>query len=134
MNPALPADMLTCCLTTPLTIALEWFIHYSHRSLLLPSVTPEMVRKTPGDPAQRRTPLGELHTVLVTILDCMAWSTLPKEQYHKLLRNDPMVRGIYKNFFLADRLLRVVGCNPVAYPPIPEAAHSHHPWTSRSRL
>lgn len=29
MNPDLPADIFTSCLTTPIKIALRWYVHYS---------------------------------------------------------------------------------------------------------
>lgn len=44
MNPDLPADLFTSCLTTPITVALRWFILQS-TSKLVPKVTLELIDK-----------------------------------------------------------------------------------------
>lgn len=128
MNPQLPADMLTSCLTTPLCMALEWYISYSHRKHLLPHVTAEMIRNVPGDISDPNTPRGDLNRILAAVTDTIAWCTLPTPQFYQLFRQDSMTTTLLQNFFLADRLLREVGCVPVAYPPISEEAHLHHAW------
>lgn len=45
MNPELPADIFTSCLTTPIEIALRWFVL---QNPLLTRVTADMVDKIPG--------------------------------------------------------------------------------------
>lgn len=35
MNPNLPADLLTSCLTTPIRMALEWYFRYGQKERLL---------------------------------------------------------------------------------------------------
>lgn len=44
MNPDLPADLFTACLTTPIRIALRWFI-LQNKDKLLPKVTLDMIDK-----------------------------------------------------------------------------------------
>lgn len=44
MNPELPADLFTTCLTTPIKIALQWFCLQRHGSLV-PSVTLSLIEK-----------------------------------------------------------------------------------------
>ena len=46
MNPGLPADLFTACLTTPIKTALLWFCRHKvgHVSLVS-SVTPDMIDK-----------------------------------------------------------------------------------------
>ncbi|KAH9586452.1 Raptor [Trypanosoma melophagium] len=128
LNPKLPADVLTSCLTTPMRMALEWYINYSHRKHLLPHVTDEMIRHIPGDLLDRRSPLGELSWILVAITDTIAWCTSPPSQFYQIFRQDTMTKTLFRNFLLADRLLREVGCVPVTHPPIAEEAHLHHVW------
>lgn len=44
MNPELPADLFTACLTTPIKIALQWFCHQRHGSLV-PAITLSLIEK-----------------------------------------------------------------------------------------
>ena len=44
MNPDFPADLFSSCLTTPLKVALRWFVLQS-TSKLVPKVTVELVDK-----------------------------------------------------------------------------------------
>lgn len=44
MNPELPADLFTACLTTPIKVALRWYLMRSN-SKLVPQVTFEMLDK-----------------------------------------------------------------------------------------
>ncbi|ESS69251.1 hypothetical protein TCDM_01996 [Trypanosoma cruzi Dm28c] len=128
LNPQLPADVLTACLTTPLRMALEWYVNFSHRKHLLPHVTAEMINNIPGELSERKSPLGELNWILIAVTDTIAWCMTPPSQFHQLFRQDTMTKALFRNFLLADRLLREVGCVPVAHPSIAEQAHLHHLW------
>ncbi|CAG0905240.1 unnamed protein product [Darwinula stevensoni] len=44
MNPDLPADLFTSCLTTPIKMALRWFV-LQNASRLVPNITLEMIDK-----------------------------------------------------------------------------------------
>lgn len=44
MNPELPADLFTACLTTPIKIALKWYV-LQYTSKLVPKVTLDLVDK-----------------------------------------------------------------------------------------
>ncbi len=46
MNPRLPADLFTSCLTTPIKTALLWYCYHriGHISLV-PGITPDMIDK-----------------------------------------------------------------------------------------
>jgi hypothetical protein len=128
LSPALPADLLTSCLTTPLKMALEWYIGFSYHAVLLPHVTNDMVRNIPGDNNDRKSPRGELNWILSAVTDTIAWCTLPPAQFHYLFRQDTAVKGIFRNCILADRLLRESGCTPMTYPALSEEAHLHPMW------
>ena len=128
MNPLLPADILTSSLTTPLRMALEWYTSYSFRKSLLPQVTEEMVRSVPGELGERKTPLGELNWILTAVMDTIAWCTTSPAQFHQIFRQDVLVKSLFRNFILADKILREVGCTPVTLPQLPETTHAHAMW------
>lgn len=44
MNADLPADLFTSCLTTPIKIALKWFL-LQHKDKLIPRLTLDMIEK-----------------------------------------------------------------------------------------
>ncbi|KAF3941315.1 hypothetical protein ABW19_dt0202382 [Dactylella cylindrospora] len=126
MNPDLPADLFTCCLTTPIEIAIRFFVLQNP----LPSpVTLEMALKIPGRLQERRTPLGELNWIFTAITDTIAWNTLPRPLFKKLFRQDLMVAALFRNFLLAQRIMRVHQCHPVSSPALP-STHHHPLWQS----
>jgi regulator-associated protein of mTOR len=124
MNPDLPADMFTCCLTTPIEIALRWFVM---QNPLLANITPDMIMKIPGRLNDRRTPLGELNWIFTAITDTIAWNVLPHDLFKKLFRQDLMVAALFRNFLLAERIMRSYNCTPMSYPALP-ATHQHPLW------
>ncbi|KAG8310196.1 hypothetical protein J6590_068403 [Homalodisca vitripennis] len=77
MNPDLPADIFTSCLTTPIKIALRWFV-MQNQNRLEPRVTLDLIDKIPGQLSDRRTMLGELNWIFTAITDTIAWNTLPR--------------------------------------------------------
>ena len=126
MNPDLPADVFTCCLTTPIEIALRWFVT---QNPLLTNVTPSMIMKIPGRLNDRRTPLGELNWIFTAITDTIAWNSLPHDLFKKLFRQDLMVAALFRNFLLADRIMRYYNCTPMSSPPLPQT-HQHPMWAA----
>ena len=125
-NPELPADLFTCCLTTPIEIALRFFVLQNP----LPSkVTLEHVAKMPGRLQERRTPMGELNWIFTAITDTIAWNTLPRFLFKKLFRQDLMVAALFRNFLLSQRIMRVHQCHPQSWPELPET-HDHPLWES----
>ncbi|GET89150.1 hypothetical protein, conserved [Leishmania tarentolae] len=128
LSPALPADLLTSCLTTPLRMALEWYIGFSFHAMLLPNVTADMIRNMPGDYNDRKSPRGELNWILNAVTDTIAWCTVPPAQFHYLFRQGTSIKGVFRNCILADRLLREAGCTPMTYPALSDEAHLHPMW------
>ncbi|CAL1542232.1 unnamed protein product, partial [Lymnaea stagnalis] len=125
MNPDLPADLFTSCLTTPLKVALRWYV-LQNRSLV-PGLTMEMVDKIPGQLSDRRTMLGELNWIFTAITDTIAWNSLPRELFQKLFRQDLLVASLFRNFLLAERIMRSYNCIPVSNPKLPYT-HQHTMW------
>ncbi|EFC42042.1 predicted protein [Naegleria gruberi] len=124
MNPEYPADLFTSCLTTPIKIALRWF---RQRNKLVSGVTDDLIENIPGRINDRRTPLGELNWIFTAVTDTIAWNVLPRDLFHKLFRQDLLVASLFRNFLLADRIMRSANCTPVSYPKLPET-HNHPMW------
>ncbi|KAI1466508.1 raptor N-terminal caspase like domain-containing protein [Daldinia caldariorum] len=125
-NPRLPADLFTACLTTPIEMALWFFVL---QNPLKTSITPERAKKLPGRLQERRTPLGELNWIFTAITDTIAWTSLPRQLFRKFFRQDLMVAALFRNFILAQRVMMVYGCHPQSYPQLPDT-HQHPLWES----
>lgn len=126
MQPDLPADLFTSCLTTPIKMALRWFIQ-KNDSGLIPTVTLDLVDKIPGSLSDRRTMLGELNWIFTAITDTIAWDVLPRDLFQRLYRQDLLVASLFRNFLLADRIMRTYDCTPVSHPKLPKTYH-HPMW------
>jgi len=127
-NPQLPADIFTSCLTTPIAMAVRFFILQNP----LPStanINIEDARNIPGKVSERRTPLGELNWIFTAITDTIAWNCLSKPLFKKLFRQDLMVAALFRNFLLAQRVMRIYHCHPQSYPQISDT-HNHPLWQS----
>jgi regulator-associated protein of mTOR len=124
-NPDLPADLFTCCLTTPIEIALRYFIL---QNPLQTNLSIDEFR-VPGRLQDRRSPLGELNWIFTAITDTIAWNTLPRALFKKLFRQDLMVAALFRNFLLSERIMRTYKCHPISSPELPET-HHHPLWKS----
>ncbi|KAK4705724.1 regulatory associated protein of mTOR, partial [Phenoliferia sp. Uapishka_3] len=126
MNPDLPADLFTCCLTSPIEIALRFFLL---RHPLKTDLTLEMLLELPGKLNDRRTPLGELTWIFTAVTDTIAWNILPHELFQKLFRHDLVVAALFRGFLLAERIMRFYECTPISVPALPQT-HHHPLWDS----
>lgn len=124
LNPEYPADVFTACLTTPLRMAALW--HCKH-SLAAAPLDPELAEMIPGELSKRNTPLGELAWIYTTITDTIAYDILPRDQFQRLLRHDLTVATLFRNFLLAQRIMRSLGCTAVSVPNVPEN-YQHPLW------
>jgi regulator-associated protein of mTOR len=127
MNPDLPADLFTACLTTPIKVALRWFVMRNDLGHLAPQVKLEHLEKIPGQFGDRRTMLGELNWIFTAITDTIAWNTLPRDTFQKLFRQDLLVASLFRNFLLAERIMKSNDCTPVSQPKLPDT-HQHSMW------
>nr|ALE20568.1 Raptor [Leptinotarsa decemlineata] len=128
MNPDLPADLFTSCLTTPIKVALRWFI-LQPSSKLMPKVGLELLDKIPGQITDRRTLLGELNWIFTAITDTIAWNTLPRDLFQRLFRQDLVVASLFRNFILAERIMKSYDCTPISDPPLPSTCQ-HPMWNA----
>ncbi|XP_077216977.1 regulatory-associated protein of TOR 1-like [Tasmannia lanceolata] len=119
-----PADVFTSCLTTPIKMALRWFCS---RSLLHHSLDPAVIDKIPGCQKERKTILGELNWIFTAVTDTIAWNVLPRDLFQRLFRQDLLVASLFRNFLLAERIMRAANCSPVSFPVLP-STHQHHMW------
>ncbi|XP_021731233.1 regulatory-associated protein of TOR 1-like [Chenopodium quinoa] len=119
-----PADVFTSCLTTPIQMALRWFCK---RSLLRESLDHSLIDKIPGRPNDRKTLLGELNWIFTAVTDTIAWNVLPHDLFQRLFRQDLLVASLFRNFLLAERIMRSANCSPISYPMLPPT-HQHHMW------
>ncbi|KAL2829382.1 raptor N-terminal caspase like domain-containing protein [Aspergillus pseudoustus] len=124
-NPDLPADLFTSCLTTPIEIALRFFV--LQNPLHMPTAGDGS--GVPGRLQDRRSPLGELNWIFTAITDTIAWKTLPRALFKKLFRQDLMVAALFRNFLLSERIMRTYKCTPISSPELPET-HNHPLWKS----
>lgn len=129
MNPALPADLFTACLTTPIKTALKWFT-LQQTSTLVPHVTYQLIERIPGQLNDRRTMLGELNWIFTAITDTIAWNTLPRNLFQRLFRQDLLVASLFRNFLLADRVMRSYDCTPISHPALPSDGARHPMWAA----
>ncbi|XP_067638912.1 regulatory-associated protein of mTOR [Eurosta solidaginis] len=128
MNANLPADLFTSCLTTPINIALKWYT-MQEKFELVPHIQSEQVDKIPGKVNDRRTMMGELNWIFTAITDTIAWNTLPRDLFQRLFRQDLLVASLFRNFLLAERILRSHDCIPVSHPALPPCFR-HHMWSA----
>ena len=71
--------------------------------------------------------LGELNWIFTAITDTIAWNTLPRDTFQKLFRQDLLVASLFRNFLLAERIMRSCDCTPVSQPELPPT-HQHDMW------
>ncbi|GAB5368349.1 hypothetical protein AAMO2058_001312000 [Amorphochlora amoebiformis] len=118
MDPGMPADLFTSCLTTPLKVALRWTANRQQ----LTRVTEDTIQRLPGKHTDRKTPLGELNWIFTAVTDAIAWTTLSPELFHHLFRQDVLVSSLFRNFLLACRVFGSYGRTPLSLPALPPLA------------
>ncbi|KAL6713653.1 Target of rapamycin complex 1 subunit kog1 [Lecanora helva] len=125
-NPELPADLFTCCLTTPIDISIRYHVLENE---MPSSLSLKDLSKVPGRASERRSPMGELNWILTAITDTIAWNVLPPPLFRMLFRQDLMAAALFRNFLVAQRIMRAYGCHPESSPAIPDT-HDHPLWES----
>ncbi|KAG8997859.1 hypothetical protein FRB94_002908 [Tulasnella sp. JGI-2019a] len=126
MAPELPADAFTSALTSPIEMALRFYVLQNQSRL---NVTIDEAMKIPGDLKNRKTPLGELHWIFTAVTDTIAWTALPRDLFKLLFRQDWMLAAMFRNYLLAERILRRYNCTPKTTPALPPT-YMHSLWSS----
>lgn len=132
MNPDLPADLFTCCLTSPIEMSIKWYLLFS--PLRKHGYYDFLKNKDgnveiPGKLTDRKTPLGELNWIFIAITDTIAWTTLSRPLFMKLFRQDLVTAALFRNFLLAKKMMPEVGCHPISDPPLPDV-NTNPMWDS----
>jgi regulatory associated protein of mTOR len=110
-------------------MALRWFVNRNPATM--DGLNPEAVDMIPGKANDRKTPLGELNWIFTAVTDSIAWNVLPKPLFQRLFRQDLLVASMFRNFLLADRILRTMGSiTPASFPPLPVGTSNHPLWQS----
>lgn len=52
------------------------------------------------------------------------------ELFQRLFRQDLLVASLFRNFLLAERIMRSANCSPISHPLLPPT-HQHHMWYYR---
>lgn len=73
--------------------------------------------------------LGELNWIFTAITDTIAWNTLPRDLFQKLFRQDLLVASLFRNFLLAERIMRSYDCTPISSPALPNCFR-HPMWSA----
>ncbi|KAH9056937.1 raptor N-terminal caspase like domain-containing protein [Lactarius vividus] len=124
--PELPADLFTSCLTSPIDIALRYFVMHNQ---LPNNITADMAMQVPGDLKDRRTPLGELNWIFTAITDTIAWTSFSRELFTRLYRSDLLIASLFRNFLLAERIMKNYHCTPHTSPSLPPT-NTHPLWAA----
>ncbi|KAL0219182.1 hypothetical protein P9112_004835 [Eukaryota sp. TZLM1-RC] len=132
IDPNLPADLFTSCLTAPIETCLSWYATRSHLSEVNYSVVSKLKRFNSGQVNDKKTILGELHSIFTAITDAICWNLLPPLLFRKLLRQDNPTAYLFRHFLLADRLFGYLGVKPLSVPKLPPTSH-HFLWLSWDR-
>ena len=129
-DPHLPRDFLTSCLLTPTRIAVLCHILQYYRTTLVSDTFPLKELDGPllrvEDANGVMTPLHKiLHKTLNAITDAIAADVLPADFYKKYFQADQLTNTLFRNFLLAQYLLRPFQIHPVSSPALPDL--SVHP-------
>lgn len=101
-NPHLPADLFTSCLTTPIRTSLAFHLSHSEHRDEYPENILDMI---PGNLAERRTVLGELNWIFTAITDTIAFTSIDRDSFQKLFRQDLLLATLFRSFLLAQRVM-----------------------------
>lgn len=138
-----PADIFTACLTNPIKTTLKWALGRDIAKIICPDISPVMIdRYLPdsdfGEKKDRKTLHGELGWIMTGLLEAIAWDSMAKNEpkscrkafklFHDGFRCDSLLSALYRNFLIADRIMRSYGCNPECSPPLPKNMHTHPMW------
>ncbi|VDN11586.1 unnamed protein product, partial [Dibothriocephalus latus] len=127
-HPDLPADLFTACLTTPIRTALKW--HWLQYKEHFPGYIDEaLLDRIPGSHSNRMSLLGEINWIFTAVTDTIAWCSFSGEIFQKLFRQDLLVASLFRNFLLAERIMRMYGSHPCSWPAL-KPTHDHPMWSA----
>ncbi|EGG06627.1 uncharacterized protein MELLADRAFT_36026 [Melampsora larici-populina 98AG31] len=132
-DPEAPADIFTACLSSPIEMALRFYVLRNNARDANWTSTAEFfndlgkIDKVPGRMEMRRTPLGELTWIFTSIADAIAWNHLDRHLFTRIFRGDLVLAALFRGFLLAERVMRAYGCTPISMPKLPPT-HQSELW------
>lgn len=75
-----------------------------------------LLDRIPGSHSNRMSLLGEVNWIFTAVTDTIAWCSFPIDIFQKLFRQDLLVASLFRNFLLAERIMKTYGCTPVSAP------------------
>jgi regulator-associated protein of mTOR len=75
---------------------------------------------------QRRSFVLKINVYLYWVYDKVSHSNCA-DLFQRLFRQDLLVASLFRNFLLAERIMRSANCSPISYPLLPPT-HQHHMW------
>ncbi|CAI2350657.1 unnamed protein product [Caenorhabditis sp. 36 PRJEB53466] len=123
-DPLLPADLFTSCLTTPIRTSLAFHLSQSEHRDEYPE---DILDRIPGSLTERRTVLGELNWIFTAITDTIAFTSIDREHFQKLFRQDLLLATLFRSFLLAQRVMGKFNVDPVSHPAL-KNTKNHDLW------
>lgn len=118
--PYLPRDFLTSCIFTPVKIAIICHILQYYRTTLV----------TEKFPMDRFTQISDienanLNNSLQAIIEAIAVDNINVKLYRELFRTDAITATLFRQFILAQFLLRPYQVHPVSNPALPDLSYNY---------
>ena len=121
MYPDLPADLFAACLTSPIEIAMQWFLLKSDN--LPTGITIDMVMQI----QDHCMLLGKLNWIFTAVTEIIAWTTFPWEVFNKVFQQDLLIATLFQNYLLAKRIMKNYHCTTHMSPALlPTNTHLMH--------
>ena len=110
--------------TFPSQLLCHFFFHFFSST---GHIDESLLDRIPGCHSNRMTLLGEINWIFTAVTDTIAWCSFPVDLFQKLFRQDLLVASIFRNYLLAQRLMRAFGCHPCSWPAL-SPTHDHPIW------
>lgn len=123
-----PADVFTQCLLNPVKM---YVFSYIRKICMFASSSCtyeqcEAVYAYLQEPDKREF-LNNINKVLKLLCEAIAWSSLPRDTFNMIYRQDKCVSTLYTGFILAQRILKDLRLTTQSLPPFPDTT-THRLW------
>lgn len=145
-DPALPADLFTCCMTTPIEISVKFFLlrnpltasyyeglfdvdlfnvnsDFKQKEHKIRGFDVLYFKRTP----EKKDQIADLIYIYTSITDTIAYTMVPRNLFRRCFRQDAACSALFRNFLLAQRIMKYYNCNPISDPVLPDC-HDNELW------
>lgn len=123
-----PADVFTQCLLNPVKMYI--FLYIRKICLFTSSLCTyeqcEAVYTYLQEPGKREF-LNSINKILKLLCEAIAWSSLPRDTFNMIYRQDKCVSTLYTGFILAQRIMKDLRITAQSLPPFPDTT-THRLW------